>query len=302
MPAGHQAVREPLSVVWSRFLRRVQRKLSAARPRPEPPVDAELRDYILDFCSGTDDARAYALEHLGRFIRTIEITPPGTESDRILEMGCYLQITPALKTKLGYGEVRGSYLGPAGNVDDKTATSTSGETFRCSVDLFDAESDAYPYPDGHFSTVVCCELIEHLSEDPMHLMAEVNRVTRDGGFLVLSTPNTASLRSVASVLERRHPGLYTQYTKLKGGNATEPRHAREYAPDEIVHLLDASGFALTHLETGPYSTERPTAYDWTLKLLHKHGLATDLRDDVIHAVGRKSGPVKDRYPEWLYAR
>ena len=32
----------------------------------------------------------------------------------MLEMGAYLQITPALKSKLGYGEVRGCYYGPAG--------------------------------------------------------------------------------------------------------------------------------------------------------------------------------------------
>ena len=34
--------------------------------------------------------------------------------DRILEMGAYLQITPALHTKLGYGEVRGCYYGKLG--------------------------------------------------------------------------------------------------------------------------------------------------------------------------------------------
>src|SRR5262249_29439942 len=49
-----------------------------------------------------------------RLVKTLEITPPGGPCDRILEMGAYLQITPALRRQLGYGEVRGCYYGPAG--------------------------------------------------------------------------------------------------------------------------------------------------------------------------------------------
>jgi hypothetical protein len=30
-------------------------------------------------------------------------------------------------------------------------------------------------------------------------------------------------------------------------------------------------------------------------------LSTDLRGDGIYAVGRKTGPVKERYPGWLYS-
>ncbi len=44
----------------------------------------------------------------------------------ILEMGAYLQITPALHSKLGYGEVRGCYFGPAGETKQRTVTSENG--------------------------------------------------------------------------------------------------------------------------------------------------------------------------------
>ena len=59
-------------------------------------------------------------------------------------MGSYLQITPALKTKLGYGEVRGCYYGELGHTDRKSVQSDNGETFECEVDLFDAEKDRFP--------------------------------------------------------------------------------------------------------------------------------------------------------------
>ena len=233
-------------------------------------------------------------------LSTLEITPRGSASSRALEMGAYLQITPALKTKLRYREVRGCYLGPLGRTDKRVATSESGETFTCEIDLFDAERDQYPYPDGHFDTVLCCELFEHLSKDPMYLLAEVNRILKMSGSLVLSTPNTASLRSVAAVLQREHPGLYPEFITPRNGADVDPRHAREYTPSEIARVLEAGGFAIEHLETGPYGSSEPEGYEWAHHILRSHKLPLDLRGDTIHALSRKCGPVRDRFPSWLY--
>ena len=66
---------------------------------------------------------------------------PRSSEDRALEMGAYLHITPALKTKLGYGEVRGSYLGPVDKVDERSVCSAQGERFTCRIDHFNAEQD-----------------------------------------------------------------------------------------------------------------------------------------------------------------
>jgi len=38
-----------------------------------------------------------------------------------------------------------------------------------------------------------------------------------------------------------------------------------------------------------------------MHLLERYHLETKLRGDGIYALGRKTGPVKQRYPEWLYA-
>jgi SAM-dependent methyltransferase len=260
---------------------------------------APLADYILGFASKSADQRAYATAHLGRLVRTLELTPRGTAADRILEMGAYMQITPALKTRCGYGEVRGCYLGPLGKTDQKSVTSSSGEEFRCEIDLFDAEKDKYPYPDGSFAAVVCCELLEHLSSDPMHLMAEVNRVLRPGGHLILSTPNISALRSVAAVLSGGHPGFYQHFIRPRDGSA-DPRHAREYTPTEMRKMFEGSGFSVQSLETGPYGLDAPTAYDWAEQLLRERGLPLELRGDTIHIVGSKTGPVQERFPSWLY--
>lgn len=275
------------------------KRLSTALFR-KPDAPSDLAAYILDFCSQSAESRAYAETHLGRFVRTLELTPAGTGDDAILELGAYMQITSALQTRLGYGEVRGGYLGSLGQTDKKEVTSSGGERFECLIDLFNAESDPYPYPEARFATVLCCELLEHLSDDPMHMMAEVNRILKPGGHLVLSTPNVCALRSISAVLGGYHPGLFTQYTARVGGNRTDPRHAREYTPREIRQLFEAAGFAIEHIETGSYGATRPTEHDWVLPELRRLGQSTELRDDVIHAVGRKEGPVRDRYPQWLY--
>src|SRR5579871_2507020 len=130
-----------------------------------------------------DGSRDYVETHLTRLEKTLAITPRGGPDDRVLEMGAYLQITPALKTRLGYGEVRGCYYGVAAGTDQRQVTSESGEKFECAVDLFDAEKDPFPYPDASFSTVLCCELLEHLHTDPMHMMGEINRILKTGGNL-----------------------------------------------------------------------------------------------------------------------
>jgi len=257
-------------------------------------------EYILSWAPD-DAARGYIETHLTRFEKTLAITPPGSPADRILEMGSYLQITPALKTRLGYGEVRGCYYGPAGQVDQHDIKSSDDERFECALELFDAEKDRFPYSDGYFSTVLCCELVEHLTEDPMHMMSEINRILRPDGHLVLTTPNIASLRAIAAILAGYHPGFFPAYIRPRvAGEEPEARHNREYSAREIVLLFHYSGFEMTLLETGPFRNEPKPEHEWVKHLIARYELPADLRGDGIYAVGRKSGPVRERYPAWLY--
>jgi glycosyltransferase involved in cell wall biosynthesis/SAM-dependent methyltransferase len=246
-------------------------------------------------------AEKYVDEHLDRLTKTLEITPAAaTPADRILEMGAYLQITPALKNRLGYGEVRCCYYGRLGQVEHRKIVSVDGEEFECDIELFNAEKDRFPYDDGYFSTVLCCELIEHLNEDPMHLVAEVNRILKPGGHFVLTTPNIGSLRAISAVLQGYHPGFFPAYIKASGSGFVDARHNREYTPREIWRLLLDGGFERVLLETGPFREGPRPEYEWVLHLLEQYYLSKDLRGDGIYAVGRKKGPVRERYPAWLY--
>ncbi len=69
-----------------------------------------------------------------------------------------------------------------------------------------------PFEDGWFSSVSIADVIEHL-ESPAAVLAELCRVTRPGGIVVVATPQRESLfKSMASGLNRLTRGrLYQQY-------------------------------------------------------------------------------------------
>ena len=272
-----------------------------APPEAPPPEKVEVPAGYLEGWAVNEESRGYLETHQTRLVKTLEMTPPGGPEDRILEMGAYLQITPALRTRLGYGEVRGCYYGKLGRTDHRKVTSRDGEEFACAIDHFDAEKDCFPYPGEHFSTVLCCELIEHLFADPMHLMAEVNRILKPGGHLVLTTPNVSALRGISAILLGYHPGFFHAYIKPSDSGEVDARHNREYTPREIHKLLENSGFEVVRLETGEFRDEPHPEFGWVLHLLERYRLETGLRGDGIYALGRKTGAVKERYPEWLYS-
>jgi len=274
----------------------------AAVSQPEPArfVPAPEPEAIAEWVA--PEARGYAANHTSRFAQTLEMTPAGDESKSILEMGAYMQMTPALKYRLGYGTVRGCYYGHLGRTDHKSIVSEYGRTFECEIDHFDAERDVFPYADASFDTVLCCELIEHLFSDPMHMMSEINRILKPGGHVVLTTPNLGSRRAISAILQGYHPSFFPAYIRpRKEGEEAEARHNREYVPMEIQHLLTDAGFEIVRLETGEFLDEPHPEFGWIDHLLARYKVHRTLRGDGIYVLGRKTGPLKQRWPEWLYA-
>src|SRR5260370_24188360 len=111
-----------------------------------------------------DNARAYLAKHIPRLARTLALAPPPGPTGRVLELGCYMQITPLLKTLCGYKEVRGAYFGEPGKTDLKTMQFPEG-AFSCLVDHFNARRDAFPYPDGHFARVLAVGILDQMFYD-----------------------------------------------------------------------------------------------------------------------------------------
>jgi SAM-dependent methyltransferase len=163
------------------------------------------------------------------------------------------------------------------------------------VHLLDIQSDRFPFADESFDAVLFFEVIEHLATDPMRTMAEINRVTKPDGVLLLSTPNIVSYRSIAQAIAGRHPHLSAQYLP----NASTDRHNREYTPDELAELVHASGYDIEWAETPSVYTDE-SEFAALATLLGETDRFRTLRGDTLVIRGRKRGAVRERHPRFLY--
>ncbi len=282
------------------LLRRLNYHLQPAAPGPPPEpfnpqllatAEAALRALPMPH----EDARAYLAKHIPRLARTLALIPKSGPGGSILELGCYMQITPLLQQLCGYQEVRGAYFGPPGRIDHKVM----GD-FSCDVDHFNAERDPFPYPEGHFDVVLAGEIIEHMIYDPMHLLLEARRVLREGGHLLVTTPNVGSITSAAKALDGRdNPQIFFLYERPAPGQEPDIGHVREYTAHEIGAAVVAAGFEIVSLFTthiAEFASHLPL-----LQFLAENGYSTEHRGEQTWclAVKREALPV-DRFPWFIY--
>jgi SAM-dependent methyltransferase len=109
----------------------------------------------------------------------------------------------------------------------------------------DIETEALPFPDASFDTVILNEVFEHLRINPVFTLREVRRVLRGGGTLLLSTPNLRSLNGLWNLLVHSRTyaladNVYDEYSKLE--RLGHMGHVREYAPGDVKTLLTKIGF------------------------------------------------------------
>ena len=257
-------------------------------------------DEILRFLNSLDQAneasRRYLEIHSHRIARTLDLVPQPGQTSRALELGTYLYMAAALQCALGYKEVRGGYQGELGTQVVRTVESGTQEIFSFTVDMFNVETDMFPYSDEYFDVVLACELIEHVIWDPARMLLECYRVLASGGALVLTTPNVASLTSVHRVLAgETNPQVYSHYPAAR----IETPHIREYTASELEDLLTCCGFRIEYLFTEPIGAGG--GGEWISRMLADLGFPTEFRGEQIYCVARKCAGAKlTPRPQFLY--
>jgi SAM-dependent methyltransferase len=245
------------------------------------------------------DGDRYLAKHIPRLSKTLALVPPPRNSGRVLELGCYMQITPLLERVCGYKEVRGAYYGPQGKIDRKTYDFPDGQFF-CYVDHFDVERHEFPYADGYFDLVLATEIIEHMTHDPMWMLLESRRVLADGGYLLISTPNVGSVTSAAKTLDGRdNPQIFFLYERPGPDGRTEIGHMREYTVHELGEAVKAAGFEVERLFTT--FIDEFSEHKQMLSFLALNGYSTENRGEQIWCLARKNAELPvDRYPWFIY--
>jgi glycosyltransferase involved in cell wall biosynthesis/SAM-dependent methyltransferase len=251
--------------------------------------------YVAGFFTEDAAASGYIRLHADRIIDTVRLVPVGNGGQRLLELSSYLQMTPLIKRFGRYHEIAITNWWP-GEPREKLQRirhAATGEELSFVMQNVDVERDRFPYPDEHFDVALCCELIEHLTEDPMHMLTELNRVLKWGGLIILTTPNIASAFSLGKALAGNSPYVYGEYN-LK---SRADRHSREYTPMDVRNALESAGFKVIKLFTKDLWSGTDEGF---LRWLDQTGVPRELRGDNIFAVGRKASAQIERYPDGLY--
>lgn len=99
-----------------------------------------------------------------------------------------------------------------------------------------------PYEDAHFDAVVSIEGIEHIQR-PFDFIRECNRVLKPGGLLLLTTPNTSSLRSRWRWFLT---GFHNKGKLPLDESNPEPRHhINLLSYPQLRYMLHTAGFRIT---------------------------------------------------------
>lgn len=105
----------------------------------------------------------------------------------------------------------------------------------------DVTKDGLPFRNEAIDVVYAGALIEHLY-DPEFFLKECHRVLKQGGIIILSTPNIASLTSRLRMLFGKGPKFYASALSWPFGG-----HIRIFTAQTLKQLLEENGFAVEEL-------------------------------------------------------
>lgn len=258
------------------------------RSRPYQGIREDLVEVLQRLLVKADN---YHTIHRARFARTLEVLLEVVpENGRLLELGTS-GLFPAVLMELRPDvEVTVTHFAEAeGKVGEFVPSFSGVPIVRYSVDL---EKEALPCDDEVFDMVVCCEVLEHMEIDPMFMLSEVNRVTKRGGKLLLTTPNIASSRGITKLVQGYEPYFYMHYHK----DGSYHRHNFEYSVHGVYAVMKCAGF-----EPNVWTEDlfEDPLMDIPNKLIAAGFKIGNLGDNVI-AVGEKVSGVTKRYPAGLY--
>jgi SAM-dependent methyltransferase len=121
-----------------------------------------------------------------------------------------------------------------------------------------------PFPDGHFDSVVCTQVFEHLPH-PVESAREVSRVLKKGGHLVMTVPQMNELHE--------EPHDYFRYTNFG-----------------LTTLFKEAGFEIVSIEArgGFYTTlaQMITRYSIDKCKLYKRGIIGRIVGKILHVFSK----------------
>lgn len=275
--------------------------LNPVLPLPLAVSESQLSNFletVMVGCETTPELLNYCKQDLRRFIYTYGLAHD--LQGRCLELGANPYFTTFLLKQFTSLELTlANYFG--NGQEDKIFQQVSYRDFQSHEEKvinlesnhFNLEEEEFPFESDSFDVVLFCEIIEHLLMDPVKVILEIKRVLKQGGYLILTTPNVARLENVAKMVSGEN--IYDPYS----GYGPYGRHNREYNKHELYKLLDYLGFEVESMFTADV---HPNHYanlleESVLQLLNRR--SPDLGQYIfVKAINMK--PAKDKKPSFLY--
>jgi SAM-dependent methyltransferase len=253
--------------------------------------------------------------HIDRLIYVFQhIAPLLKENDRLLDLGSFgdfpLLLWRFLKMKSLYAcSLEGDHI--AYGQGRLISPRDQSREFELVIDKINLECDPLPFPNESLDVITCFEVIEHLRNDPMFMMGQCNRVLKNGGLFILTTPNVNSYHGILRMIKYESPMIFSRYFPDIKERLVEPSrkgigHAKEYSVNEIIGLLINSGFQILHLQTYDFLGLIELSNDFIEKFanlkdfLKKKGWQEELAGHNILAIGKKERQARVRYYFPLY--
>jgi 2-polyprenyl-3-methyl-5-hydroxy-6-metoxy-1,4-benzoquinol methylase len=180
-------------------------------------------------CGTQPDSRSVSrFRHVARrrLGQALKLLGPRQSPPRLLDVGCSSGSLLAVAAELGFSVVGVEIASKAA----QTAQEAGFEVFPGSL------HEAH-FPDKAFDVITLIELIEHV-RDPLVLLSECHRILKQGGIIVINTPNADSW--TARFMRERWEGF--SLTAMGG-------HISFFSPSSIRVLARALGLVVAHMET-----------------------------------------------------
>ncbi|MDM7987065.1 MAG: methyltransferase domain-containing protein [Smithella sp.] len=262
---------------------------------------AAIMDYLGSFelkGFNEEERKNYLNFSLDRFLKTLEIFPDGIgETSRVLELGASpyfmsLLIRKHFNCQLDYANYfgKGRHAGNTEILVSEKYHERHGIAFK----HFNVEYDEFPFKKNTYDLVLFCEIIEHLTADPVHSLVQINRLLKNGGHIIITTPNVLRYENVIKLILGKN--IQDHYS----GYGAYGRHNREYTPRELRLLVESLGYRVERLYTkvtGSINIE-----GFSIKKFRRliQLLTTKNRGSNIFLLARKVSDAAYAYPRWLF--
>ena len=246
---------------------------------------------------GWDGNNVYHSTHKRRYARTLDVLFDGSapvEGVKLLEIATSAVLPVAIYDMGVDVDITVTHFDLEQKKSGTYTVAHADKEYTLPSYFVDLETQKLPAKDDTFDIILCCEVLEHLDVDPMFMLAELNRVLKPGGRLILTTPNITSSHALWKMLRGIEPYFFMQYHK----DGSPYRHNYEYSLGGLTTLLEAAGFKGTTWTENSF--EDGIDGDSTFLINAGFKINTDLLGDNLFASVYKVSDVVDRYPSPIY--